>query len=91
MLHKTVLELLQAGFHPLSLNCLFRGLESVATLVLDEYVEKFHIPVKESLEAYVIPEPYGVLEEGQTHFRPFERITDPESGIRMDIIIGSVL
>jgi RNA-dependent RNA polymerase len=55
MLHETVLELLQAGFHPLELDRLFRGLESVVTLVLDEYVEKFHIPVKDSLEAYIIP------------------------------------
>lgn len=54
-LHETVLELLQAGFLPLKLDRLFAGLESVVTLVLDEYVEQFHIPVKESLEAYIIP------------------------------------
>lgn len=54
-LHETVLELLQVGFQPLQLDRLFGGLESVVTLVLDEYVEKFHIPVKESLEAYIIP------------------------------------
>jgi len=54
-LHESVLELLQAGFHPLKHDRLFRGLESVVTLVLNEYVEQFHIPVKESLEAYIIP------------------------------------
>ncbi|OAX39662.1 hypothetical protein K503DRAFT_716030 [Rhizopogon vinicolor AM-OR11-026] len=90
-LHETVLELLQAGFHPLDLDHLFSKIGSVVTLVLDEYVEKFHIPVKESLEAYIVPDPYGVLEEGQIHFRPSERITDPESGIQMDVITGSVL
>lgn len=36
-------------------------------------------------------DPYGVLEEGQIHFRPSERIIDPESGTQMDIITGSVL
>ncbi|KAG0704371.1 RNA dependent RNA polymerase-domain-containing protein [Suillus ampliporus] len=90
-LHESVLELLQAGFHPLKLDLLFRKLESVVTLVLDDYVGKFHIPVKESLEAYVIPDPYGVLEEGQVHFRSSELITDPESGTQMDIVTGSVL
>ncbi|KAG2107049.1 RNA dependent RNA polymerase-domain-containing protein [Suillus discolor] len=90
-LHETVLELLQAGFHPLKLDQLFSKLEYVVTQVLDEYIEKFHIPVKESLEAYIIPDPYGVLEEGQIYFRSSELITDPESGTQMDIVTGSVL
>ncbi|KAG2141030.1 RNA dependent RNA polymerase-domain-containing protein [Suillus clintonianus] len=90
-LHESVLELLQAGFHPLKLDRLFYKLEYVVTLVLDEYIEKFHIPVKESLEAYIIPDPYGVLEEGQIHFRSSDLITDPESGTQMDIVTGSVL
>ncbi|KAG1757774.1 RNA dependent RNA polymerase-domain-containing protein [Suillus lakei] len=90
-LHESVLELLQAGFHPLRLEPLFRKLQSVVTLVLDDYVTNCHIPVKESLEAYVIPDPYGVLEEGQIHFRSSQLITDPESGTHMDIVTGSVL
>ncbi|KAG0706616.1 RNA dependent RNA polymerase-domain-containing protein [Suillus ampliporus] len=90
-LHESVLELLQAGFHPMKLDRLFHKLEYVVTLVLDEYIEKFHIPVKESLEAYIIPDPYGVLEEGQIHFRSSELITDPDSGTQMDIVTGSVL
>ena len=54
-LHETALELLQSGFHPLKLDLLFQKLESIITLVLDDYVEKFHIPVQESCEAYIIP------------------------------------
>lgn len=57
-LHESVLELLQAGFHPLTLDLLFQKLESVITLVLDDYVEKFHIPVMESCEAYIVPGNY---------------------------------
>lgn len=57
-LHETVLELLQSGFHPLKLDLLFQKLESIITLVLDDYVEKFHIPVQESCEAYIIPGKY---------------------------------
>ncbi|KAG2122046.1 RNA dependent RNA polymerase-domain-containing protein [Suillus cothurnatus] len=90
-LHESVLELLQAGFHPLKLDPLFCKLQSVVTLVLDDYVKNCHIPVKESLEAYIIPDPYGVLEEGQIHFRSSQLITDPESGTHMDIITGHVL
>ncbi|KAG2116227.1 RNA dependent RNA polymerase-domain-containing protein [Suillus cothurnatus] len=90
-LNESVLELLQAGFHPLKLDRLFYKLEYVVTQVLDDYIEKFHIPVKESLEAYIIPDPYGVLEEGEIHFRSSELITDPESGTQMDTVTGSVL
>ncbi|KAG2153597.1 RNA dependent RNA polymerase-domain-containing protein [Suillus bovinus] len=89
--HESVLELLQAGFHPLKLDQLFSKLERVVTYVLDEYIEKFHIPVKESLEAYIIPDPYGVLEEGQIYFRSSELITDAESGTQIDTVTGSVL
>jgi hypothetical protein len=37
------------------------------TLVLDEYIEKFHIPVKKSLEAYIIPH-MGSLRRGKSIF-----------------------
>ncbi|KAG2133611.1 RNA dependent RNA polymerase-domain-containing protein [Suillus bovinus] len=90
-LHESVLELLQAGFHPLKLDRLSYKLEYVVTQVLDDYIKKFHIPVEESREAYIIPDPYGVLEEGQIHFRSSELITDPESGAQMNTMTGSVL
>ncbi|KAF9225222.1 hypothetical protein BS17DRAFT_794858 [Gyrodon lividus] len=90
-LHESALELLQASFHPLKLDLLFNKLESILTLVLDDYVEKFHIPVSESCEAYIIPDPYGVLEEGEIHFRSSEMITNPTTGAQSDIITGYVL
>ncbi|KAG2159654.1 RNA dependent RNA polymerase-domain-containing protein [Suillus bovinus] len=90
-LYESVLELLQAGFHPLKLDPLFNKLKSVVTVVLDDYVKNCHIPVKESLEAYITTDPYGVLEEGQIHFRSSQLITDPESGTHIDIITGPVL
>ncbi|KAG6380657.1 RNA dependent RNA polymerase-domain-containing protein [Boletus reticuloceps] len=90
-LHETVLELLQSGFHPLKLELLFKKLENVITLVLDEYVEKFHIPIMESCEAYIVPDPYGVLEEGQIHFKSSEPIINPSTGEQTDIILGDVL
>ncbi|KAF9236846.1 RNA dependent RNA polymerase-domain-containing protein [Melanogaster broomeanus] len=90
-LHESVLELLQAGFHPLKLDLLFNKLESIISLVLDDYVEKFHIPVPESREAYIVPDPYGVLEEGEIHFRSSEMITDPSTGAQTDTITGDVL
>jgi hypothetical protein len=41
--------------------------------------------------AHLTADPYGVLEEGEIHFRSSELITDPESGTQMDTVTGSVL
>ncbi|KAI6120941.1 RNA dependent RNA polymerase-domain-containing protein [Pisolithus croceorrhizus] len=90
-LHQTALELLQAGFHPLKLKLLFSKLEKVLTMLLDSYVQKFHIPVTESVEAYVVPDPYGVLNEDEIHFRSSEPFIDPITGAQQDIILGPVL
>ncbi|KAH7886339.1 RNA dependent RNA polymerase-domain-containing protein [Phlebopus sp. FC_14] len=90
-LHETALELLQAGFHPLNLSILFTKLESIIVMVLDDFVEKFHIPVAESIEAYIVPDPYGVLEEGEIHFRSSSMITDPVTGAQFDTVMGDVL
>lgn len=90
-LHETTLELLQAGFHPLRLKQLCSKLEKILTILLDSYVHKFHIPVTESAEAYVVPDPYGVLNEDEIHFRSSEPFIDPITGAQQDIITGPVL
>lgn len=90
-LYETTLELLQAGFHPMKLKLLFRKLEVVLTKLLDSYVQRFHIPVTESIEAYVVPDPYGVLNENEVHFCSSEPFIDPVTGVQQDTIIGPVL
>ena len=54
-MHETALELLQAGFHPMKLKLLFNKVEYILTRVIDNYVKEFHIPVTESMEAYIVP------------------------------------
>ncbi|KAI6015621.1 RNA dependent RNA polymerase-domain-containing protein [Pisolithus marmoratus] len=90
-LYETALELLQAGFHPLKLKLLFDKLEIVLKKVLDNYVTRFHVPVTESIEAYVVPDPYGVLNENEIHFRSSEPFIDPTTGVPQDTIVGPVL
>ncbi|KAI5980408.1 hypothetical protein EDD15DRAFT_2206578 [Pisolithus albus] len=74
-LHETTLELLQASFRPLPLRQLCSKLEKVLTMLLVSYVHRFCIPVMESAEAYVVPEPF----------------IDPTTGAQKDIIIGPIL
>jgi hypothetical protein len=104
-LHESVLELLQAGFHPLNLDRLFGGLERIVTLVLDdsEYIPHSGQGVPRSIHhirrvtssviifSHLAADPYGILEEGQIHFRSSELITDSESGTQMDTVTASVL
>jgi len=54
-LHEVAMELLQAGFHPMKLKLLFSKLECILTLVIDDYVRDFHVPIPESMEAYIVP------------------------------------
>ncbi|KAH7911585.1 RNA dependent RNA polymerase-domain-containing protein [Hygrophoropsis aurantiaca] len=90
-IHETVMELLQCGFHPNHLEILFMKLEKIVSLVLDGYIDKFHIPVAESVEAYIVPDPFGVLEEGEIHFRSSEVLNDPTTGAQFDTVEGPVL
>ncbi|KAH7920937.1 hypothetical protein BV22DRAFT_765729 [Leucogyrophana mollusca] len=90
-IYETVMELLQAGFHPLHLDLLFAKLENVVNLVLNQYIDKLHIPVAESIEGYIVPDPFGVLEEGEIHFRSSEVLTDHITGAQFDTVEGPVL
>ncbi|KAL4070381.1 RNA dependent RNA polymerase-domain-containing protein [Scleroderma citrinum] len=90
-LHEVTMELLQAGFHPLKLKLLFNKLEFILTWVIDNYVKDFHIPVAESMEAYIVPDPYGVLNENEIHFKTSDPIIDPITGAQTNSIVGAVL
>ena len=48
-------ELILAGFHPLKLELLYNKMQNIVTYVIDNFVKNLHIPVSESLEAFIIP------------------------------------
>jgi hypothetical protein len=58
-------ELIIAGFHPLKLKLLHDKMQKIVTFVIDNFVKSLHIPVSESVEAFIIPG--NVLSAFQSH------------------------
>ncbi|OBZ68489.1 putative RNA-dependent RNA polymerase SHL2 [Grifola frondosa] len=90
-IHAAVLELLQAGFEPLQLWTLYDKLQTIVRMTIDDIIKDFHITVPQSAEAFIVPDPYGVLEEGEIHFRSSQNLKDPLEDLCPNIITGDVL
>ena len=54
-LHQKVLELIQAGFNPQSSQLLYENMRHVLKSAMDQYIEKYHIEVPQSAEAFIVP------------------------------------
>ncbi|PCH34325.1 hypothetical protein WOLCODRAFT_135643 [Wolfiporia cocos MD-104 SS10] len=89
--HAAVMELLQAGFHPLKLGVLYDKLRDVAKQRIMDIIKEYHIAVPLSAEAFIIPDPIGVLEEGQIHFKSSQNLKDPVEDSMPMILSGDVL
>lgn len=54
-IHGSILDLLQAGFHPLKLESLYDKLKKVMKLVVEDIIHEYHIAVQCSAEAFIVP------------------------------------
>ncbi|KAI0307660.1 RNA dependent RNA polymerase-domain-containing protein [Multifurca ochricompacta] len=90
-LHQTVLELIQSGFNPRSSAYLHEEMRSLVKQAMDGYLKKYHLEVPQSAEAFIVPDPFGVLEEGQVHFRSSQELKDPLTETNVYSILGPVL
>jgi len=54
-LYESAVELIQSGFHPAHSKLLFDKIGNIIEQVIKTSVEKCHIPISESLGAYVVP------------------------------------
>lgn len=90
-LHQSVLELIQAGFNPKSSPYLFEKMQFVLKQAMDLFLKKYHIEVPQSAEAFVVPDPLGVLEEGQIQFKSSQELKDPLTETNVCSIRGPVL
>ncbi|KAI0937310.1 hypothetical protein AcV5_005250 [Taiwanofungus camphoratus] len=87
----TVLEMLQAGFHPLKLPILYDKLHTIIKMKIDDIIKDYKIVVPYSAEVFIIPDPFGVLEEGQIHFKSSQDLKDPLEDASPRTITGEVL
>ncbi|KAF8633592.1 hypothetical protein AX15_001385 [Amanita polypyramis BW_CC] len=85
------LELVQAGFKPAELGALRDKIRYLVQQVIESAVEKYRIPLQESISAYVVPDPSGTLEEGEIFYRSSQALKDPESQTMFYVLKGQVL
>ncbi|KAM6498847.1 RNA dependent RNA polymerase domain containing protein [Amanita muscaria] len=90
-LHETAVELLQAGFIPTEFTPLRDKIRFVVETTIKSSLEKFHIPLKESISALVVPDPLGVLEDGQIYYKSSTGMIDHETATMFNVLTGQVL
>ncbi|KAI0042274.1 hypothetical protein FA95DRAFT_1564481 [Auriscalpium vulgare] len=90
-LHGSVMAMLQVGFEPQHNTLLYDKIRKIMQLVMDAYIDKYRIAMKQSAEAYIVPDPKGVLKKGQIHFKSSKALKDPIEDMAPNIITGKVL
>ncbi|KAK7042969.1 hypothetical protein VNI00_008706 [Paramarasmius palmivorus] len=88
---ETVMELLVAGFTPQS--CAFMR-DKISRLVMSQInrkCTKYNFDVKMSAGAFAVPDPYGVLREGEIYFKSSRRDFKTQEGTMTDVLEGAVL
>ncbi|KXN85003.1 putative RNA-dependent RNA polymerase SHL2 [Leucoagaricus sp. SymC.cos] len=90
-LHESALELVQSGFHPSTSKNLREKIKCIIEQAIKTYVEKYRVPLRESLDAFVVPDPLGVLEEGEIYYRSSQSIPNPQTQRTFDVVTGDVI
>ncbi|KAF9535602.1 RNA dependent RNA polymerase-domain-containing protein [Crepidotus variabilis] len=86
ILHEVALELIQAGFHPRENKLLQDKILYMVKSTIKASVEKFRIPLAESVGAFIVPDPLGVLEEGEVCFR----FSKPRKNLNTEMLLYSL-
>ncbi|KAF9064755.1 RNA dependent RNA polymerase-domain-containing protein [Rhodocollybia butyracea] len=92
-IYETTLELIQAGFHPARDEILWSSLQKILELALKGAIEKLSIPLPEgsAVQAFVIPDPLGVLKENEIYYRSSIPLKDPTTQTLFNVVTGEVL
>ncbi|KAJ7589619.1 RNA dependent RNA polymerase-domain-containing protein [Mycena floridula] len=92
-LGETTIEVLQAGFRPSEFQYLNKSLISLANHTWDKVISKFKIPLPkgQSIEAFVIPDPLGILDWYEIYYRSTDAMKDMETQRPFNTVVGDVL
>ncbi|KAI9513086.1 RNA dependent RNA polymerase-domain-containing protein [Russula earlei] len=90
-LSQMVLELIQAGFNPKTSPYLRDKIQYMVREAMYSYSKKYRIEVRQSAMAFIVPDPFGVLEEGEIHFRSLQELAGPLKETSTYSIRGPVL
>lgn len=89
-LEETAMVLLDAGFEPQSCGLLANKLKEIFKKALCNYIDRYKIVVPKSGEGWMVPDPYGVLEQGQIFIKTSRLLFEVDNQLR-DHLTGPVL
>ncbi|KAJ7810510.1 RNA dependent RNA polymerase-domain-containing protein [Mycena olivaceomarginata] len=92
-LHEQAIELIQAGFHPASCAYLNDKLRYIIDVETRSVIDKYRISLPESTasEAFVIPDPLGVLKENEIYYRSSNPMKNPTTQTLFQTLKGPVI
>ncbi|KAJ6601037.1 RNA dependent RNA polymerase-domain-containing protein [Mycena vulgaris] len=82
---EVAMDLLQAGFDPQQSPFLSTKIYNFVKSTMEIHLAKYRIPLANSLEAYIIPDPSGELKEGEVFFKSS---IDPDGPLREQVVVG---
>ncbi|KAG9090168.1 hypothetical protein FRC06_001192 [Ceratobasidium sp. 370] len=85
-----ILGWLQAGFSPTD-PWVMEKLVYLQEKLMKAAVKKFRITIPKSLRAHIIPDPIGVLDEGEVFFASGQTLLEDSSGLKKHCITGPVI
>ncbi|KAI0341433.1 hypothetical protein BDW22DRAFT_303425 [Trametopsis cervina] len=86
-----VMDKLQAGFSPLEDRILYEDIRRILTETIKRYIQDCAIVMPQSAEAFIVPDPTGLLEPGQIQFVSSQYLKDPLEDSQPRILTGEVL
>ncbi|KAH8094650.1 RNA dependent RNA polymerase-domain-containing protein [Cristinia sonorae] len=86
-----IICMLQAGFMPLESVYMYDEMRKAILRVVLKFVKEYRIVIPESADAFIVPDPCGVLNEGEIHFKSSRNLRDPLVYQCPDILTGDVL
>lgn len=90
-LEETVMTFLDSGFHPACNSILAEKLRIVAKNAVKSRMGKYRVTVPMSCSAFVVPDPLGVLQEGEIHVKSSQRCLVKPDGQKSERVVGDVL
>ncbi|KAG8743840.1 hypothetical protein FRC10_011307 [Ceratobasidium sp. 414] len=85
-----ILGWLQAGFSPTD-PWVIEKLVYLQEKLMKAAVKKFRITIPKSLRAHIIPDPIGVLDEGEVFFASGQTLLEDSSGLKKHCLTGPVI
>ncbi|KAF9652836.1 hypothetical protein BDM02DRAFT_3108435 [Thelephora ganbajun] len=91
VLSEKIYDMIIAGFHPLRSEVLYGYLGQFILNVIRAYVYECKIPIPQSCEAFIVPDPFGLLEPNEIYFRASQNIVEGLGGVNSDTVTGPIL